>query len=146
MRTSRLLVACAAVLAVAAAAAEGPVQLRESMSAADFHRAGLHKLTPAELTSLEVWISHYVSQATTTQSKQEAETGASVESHIKGEFAGWEGDTVFVLDNGQVWQQVEYDYEYHYAYHPEVTIVRTRSGWVMKVEGMSKVIGVERVR
>lgn len=69
-----------------------------------------------------------------------------IESRIDGDFEGWEGDTIFKLQNGQVWQQVEYDYHYHYAYMPEVMIVRTSRGWVMSVDGVAKTIGVERLR
>ena len=39
-----------------------------------------------------------------------AETPAVIESQIDGEFEGWEGETVFVLTNGQIWQQSSYDY------------------------------------
>jgi hypothetical protein len=34
----------------------------------------------------------------------------------------------------------------HYAYRPKVLIVRTLSGWVMKVEGVSETVQVERLR
>ncbi len=29
-----------------------------------------------------------------------------------GTFNGWDGETIFNLDNGQVWQQSQYDYMY----------------------------------
>jgi hypothetical protein len=61
---------------------------------------------------------------------------------IDGEFEGWEGDTVFALCNGQVWQQASYDYTYHYAYRPHVLVYRAGSGYRMKVEGVSKTIAV----
>ena len=31
-----------------------------------------------------------------------------IESQIDGEFEGWEGETIFKLTNGQIWQQAEY--------------------------------------
>jgi hypothetical protein len=68
-----------------------------------------------------------------------------VETCIDGDFEGWEGDTVFELCNGQVWQQASYDYTYHYAYRPDVTIVSTGEGYRMFVEGVSDSILVSQV-
>lgn len=69
-----------------------------------------------------------------------------VRSTISGEFEGWSGDTAFVLDNGQVWQQASYSYHYQYAYRPQVTIVAVSSGWIMQVEGVSETLPVRRLR
>jgi len=69
-----------------------------------------------------------------------------IESKIDGEFEGWEGDTVIPLINGQIWMQVEYYYHYRYAYMPDVFIYPTNSGWKMKVDGITKAVGVERLR
>jgi hypothetical protein len=63
---------------------------------------------------------------------------------IDGDFEGWEGETIFVLCNGQVWQQASYEYMYHYAYRPEVLIYRTDSRYRMKVEGIDQTIEVIR--
>ena len=64
------------------------------------------------------------------------------ESHVRGEWKGWDGKTVVELDNGQVWQQEEYHCEYHYHYRPSVMIDDNQ----MHVEGMSKPIRVRRLR
>lgn len=69
-----------------------------------------------------------------------------VRTCIDGDFEGWEGDTVFSLCNGQVWQQVSYAYTYHYAYRPAVLIYRTDFGYKMKVEGVDKTITVTRLK
>ena len=58
-------------------------------------------------------------------SKSEGEIGATgtvIESQIDGDFKGWEGETIYKLRNGQIWQQSSYHYHYHYAYAPEVII------------------------
>ena len=68
------------------------------------------------------------------------------ESRIAGEFKGWEGDTVFPLQNGQVWQQASYAYTYHYAYAPRVLIYGTAQGWRMQVDGVRGNIAVRRIR
>ena len=69
-----------------------------------------------------------------------------IESEIAGDFNGWDGETIFKLDNGQIWQQSEYDYEYEYAYRPKVTIYKTGGGYKMKVEGMEDTIYVRRLK
>jgi hypothetical protein len=73
-------------------------------------------------------------------------SGNIIESNIDGEFKGWEGDTIFKLMNGQVWQQSEYHYHYHYAYMPKIIIVATPGGYKAKVDGVSKAVGVTRLR
>lgn len=70
----------------------------------------------------------------------------NVESSIDGHFEGWDGDTVFELENGQVWQQTSYDYTYHYAYDPDVLIYDDNGAWKLSVEGVDDVITVERLR
>lgn len=70
----------------------------------------------------------------------------AVESSITGEFHGWDGETIFKLDNGQIWQQAEYDYDYDYEYHPDVTIYETSAGCRMKVEDDDETILVKRIK
>ncbi|MDT8067190.1 MAG: hypothetical protein ROO76_03390 [Terriglobia bacterium] len=70
----------------------------------------------------------------------------AVESNITGDFEGWEGETVFKLDNGQIWEQAEYSYMYSYSYRPEVTIYETSSGCRMKVEDENETILVKRLK
>ena len=74
------------------------------------------------------------------------DTASVVESNIDGTFNGWDGDTVFELRNGQIWQQNEYAYNYSYGYSPDVWIVHTRRGWLMFVEGEGEPLRVKRIR
>jgi hypothetical protein len=69
-----------------------------------------------------------------------------IESRIDGEFSGWEGETIFKLQNGQIWQQASYAYHYSYKFSPKVLIFRTRSGYEMQVEGIASRIRVTRLR
>ena len=71
---------------------------------------------------------------------------AAIETQIDGDFEGWDGETIVKLMNGQIWQQTEYHYHYHYAFMPKVLIYRSGGGYKMKVEGLEKAIGVERLR
>lgn len=68
-----------------------------------------------------------------------------IESQIEDDFEGWEGETIVKLINGQIWQQSEYYYHYHYAFMPKVIIFRS-GGFKMKVEGIEKSVGVERLK
>jgi hypothetical protein len=66
-----------------------------------------------------------------------------VTSRIEGEFTGTEDETVFRLDNGQVWQQI--GYRYRYRYRPRVTIEVSSARAVMLVEGFDEPIKVRRL-
>ena len=69
-----------------------------------------------------------------------------IESRIDGDFEGWEGETIFKLMNGQIWQQSDYKYNYRYAFMPEVLIYRSGGGYKMKVDGISDSIRVIRLK
>lgn len=69
-----------------------------------------------------------------------------IESKIDGEFSGWEGETIFKLQNGQIWQQSSYAYEYKYAYSPKVLIFKSGSGYEMRVDGVAGGISVTRLK
>lgn len=66
---------------------------------------------------------------------QRHEPSTVIESQIDGEFKGWEGETIYKLMNGQIWQQASYHYHYHYAYSPKVLIYPSGGGHKMKVDG-----------
>ncbi len=68
-----------------------------------------------------------------------------IRSQIEGEFSGWEGETIFKLTNGQIWQQSSYAYTYHYAYRPEVLIYTFSGGCQLKVDGVDDTISVKRI-
>ncbi len=83
---------------------------------------------------------------TQTQTKTVTEiVSISIESYVDGTFEGWDGDTIFLLTNGQIWQQASYSYTYHYAYRPWVVIYPTSGGYKMMVEGVDKTIYVRRL-
>ena len=56
-------------------------------------------------------------------------SGQSVyEGRIDDEFSGWEGETIYKLQDGHIIQQKEYHYHYHYAYSPKVIIYESKYG------------------
>jgi hypothetical protein len=118
------------------------------MSAKEFSASGLNKLSPTELASLDRWLNSFLIHmlARSNESGSVGSTATVVESEIDGEFHGWDGETIFKLTNGQIWQQAEYDYDYEYDYHPKVTIYKSGSGYKMKVEGVEDTIAVKRIK
>ena len=71
----------------------------------------------------------------------------SISARIKGEFKGWDGKTVFRLDNGQVWQQrVGGRYRSGTRNNPEVVVERGRFGYYLKLVENGRSVGVRRIR
>jgi len=73
-------------------------------------------------------------------------TGQVLETKIDGKFEGWEGETIFKMMNGAIWQQTSYAYMYHYAYMPNVIIYKKRGTYYMKVEGVDDEIQVKQIK
>jgi len=73
-------------------------------------------------------------------------TGSAIETKIDGDFEGWDGETIFKMMDGTIWQQVSYDYTYHYAYMPDVLIYTKGGSFYMKVEGVDDEIRVTRIK
>ncbi len=68
-------------------------------------------------------------------------------SRIPGTFTGWTGDSQFVLENGQVWQQ-RYDTRWKTELeNPEVVITRHMLGLHrMEIVGTGKSVPVKRIK
>jgi hypothetical protein len=59
-----------------------------------------------------------------------------IETHIDGDFNGWDDELIYKMDDGSIWQQANYHYHYHYTYHPSVLIFSNSAGVChMKVDG-----------
>ncbi|MDO8751358.1 MAG: hypothetical protein Q7K03_09495 [Dehalococcoidia bacterium] len=71
----------------------------------------------------------------------------AIQSRISGQFNGLDYGRAYTLQNGQVWQQKEFYIWYYNWAAPSVIIYRSYSGsWMMKVEGISRAVRVERIR
>jgi hypothetical protein len=145
------------LLAFSAIAAEITPTLEERMSKGEFHAAGLDKLSPAELKSLNDWLSGHAIVKTIT--KIETPTGKPVfetdqgqrqviETRITGRFTGWYGKTIFRLDNGQEWTQAESGQMSNGKYdNPKVKIKPMLLGsWLLYVEPCGCSVRVERTK
>jgi hypothetical protein len=152
-------VACILALGIVGAllAAQQPTELRieKMMSAQELKETGVAGLTEQQRGALSRWLLRYTRLVASSVQKLPApETGTpirsscspAIETTIAGEFEGWSGETIFKLDNGQIWEQAEYDYMYSYQYRPDVTIYLTRSGCRMKIEGEEETILVRRIK
>ena len=73
-------------------------------------------------------------------------TQTVIESVIDGDFEGFEGETIIILMNGQIWQQIDYQYMYMYAFMPKVLIYNTNYGYKMKVDGLPMPVSVIRLK
>lgn len=69
-----------------------------------------------------------------------------ISTQVDGDFNGWEGNTIFKMTNGQIWQQASYAYTYHYSYSPDVLIFQDNKIWKMQVEDVDDIIEVQRLK
>lgn len=157
------LAAVAVLLAVLACVVAGQEELNltmdQVMTPSELRETGVASLSPAQRAALDAWLNRYthtvariVSKSIDSQSDsastRPARTSCSpaIESSVDGEFHGWDGETIFKLANGQIWQQAEYEYDYEYDYAPDVTIYAVADGCRMKVEDVDDTILVKRIK
>lgn len=147
-------------------AATGFSSLEEQMTGKEFDAAGLEKLSPQELAALNEWIrSHSLGSlavAKTTSPvvtasedidrrglpSDDGENDAPIESRIIGDFSGWDGQTVFKLENGMIWVQDDKD-KFHIkeVQNPKVTIEKGMfNSWKLSIEGHKDDCKVRRIQ
>jgi hypothetical protein len=143
--------------------------VEERMTGKEFIETGLNKLTEAELAALNQWLRNHsvatlesaaaqssvgsaVAPAVVAQDErgfEGAETDRSlITSRLVGEFDGWDGETIFELENGMVWKQDETDKFFtRNLVNPMVTV---KSGlfnsWRLSVDGYNKSVKVKRIQ
>lgn len=170
-----MMVFCGGVAFAADAPAPKPVDVRDLMSVSQFHQAGLDKLSPDELQALNAWLDKYAhpvnpavqsptpAAALTPVPAPAAATGAVafggemlpqpksadvpdvLKTRILGEFDGWTGDTIFKLENGQVWvQAAPGTYETHLE-NPQITIKKMLVGYLLTIPGQGGTVFVKRI-
>ena len=135
--------------------------LEERMSAADFRRAGLDKLSDEELAALNDWLSRHATEGPSTAPQTDttgfpsagffsSEPGSDrIVSNIVGSFSGWNGaGDLITLANGQVWRVTDSSTRLRVQLSaPRVTIERNAlGGWQLRVDGYNTRARVIRVR
>lgn len=73
-------------------------------------------------------------------------TGIVLKTQIDGDFEGWEGETIFKMVDGSIWQQSSYEYIYHYAFMPNVIIYKNGGEYHMRVEDVDDEIAVRQIK
>ena len=144
----------------AAAAAEFST-LEEKMSTQEYRAAGLEKLSPEELATLNAWLQRRVAAGLGSAGARPTDEGfrasgfagdggdrKEITSRITGEFSGWGPNSVFQLDNGQQWQVTDNsDFAIPAISNPAVRIEPMMLGsWRLKVEGYNRGARVTRIR
>src|SRR6266446_5818104 len=157
MKKLPLLVLSLSVIALTAKQAnEFNLRIEQVMTSQELVNTGVSNLTTLQRRALDAWLNRYTGRVVAVASKTSSERYSppvlsshcdpAIESTIAGDFNGWEGETIFKLDNGEIWQQAEYAYMYSYSYRPEVTIYHTGGGCRMKVEDEDETILVKRIK
>ena len=156
-----LFVTGALLPALAAQADDAPAfDVLKTMSVADFRATGLDHLTDAQIKALDAWFADYqrshpscgptpAAPAMAAPQAPAATPAADViVAHLDGSFTGWGNDTVFKLDNGQVWEQVDDSVLSIGAIKdPKITIRKGLiSAYYLSVEGVNDSVAVRRVR
>jgi len=154
---------CTSLLLIAGAGAQAQdsfSSLEEQMTGKEFTAAGLDKLTDGELAALNQWLRAH-SVGTLTQARQpqsdmrgfegsvlESVDDSDIVSRLVGTFNGWDGNTVFKLDNGQIWKQADSStLSVPAIENPQVRIEQgVFNAWRLSVEGYGKRVHVERIQ
>lgn len=126
--------------------------VEKMMSAEEFSRTGLDRLTPEQLGALNEWLVRYTAGdayvvQTTSEEVRAAVPAFRIEARILPPFTGWSGQTLFRLDNGQVWQQrIKGRYSFT-GDDTRVVITRNALGFYnLKLASSGRSVGVEPVR
>jgi hypothetical protein len=128
----RLVVLGISAILVLSATAQQTLTIERVMSPEELTATGVSTLTQAQRKELDRWLARYTG-VLLAETKKSGSCDPAIETQIDGDFEGWEGETVYKLRNGQIWQQSSYHYHYHYAYAPDVTIYSTSAGCNMRV-------------
>jgi hypothetical protein len=170
-----LLVGCFAC-GVLSAAEEGFSSLEEQMTGKEFSEAGLDRLSQAELDALNGWIRRHSLATLATPASASASASASgsastaaaavedsaedrrgfkdfegdrtpITSRIVGNFSGWDGQTVFQLENGMIWAQSDKDKFYVKELENPVAVIEPGlfGSWKLHIEGHDSECRVERL-
>lgn len=156
-------------------ASEGFSSLEEQMTGSEYAAAGLNKLSQEELDALNAWIRNRslatldaptaaagAGAATAATAATEAsedmrgfegrkgsdEERTTITSRIVGKFDGWDGQTVFRLENGMIWVQADKRKSYIREVENPVVYIEPSlfDSWRLHVEGQKADCKVRRIQ
>src|SRR6266481_5568062 len=89
------------------------LRIEKVMTADELRDTGIASLSMSQRRALDLWLNRYTTtilkitphlQAETpTMSGAQSNCSPAIESTIAGAIEGWSGESVFKLDNGQIW-------------------------------------------
>jgi len=131
-------------LPVSAQGAEFP-GVQKAMPPQEYDAAGLQKLTPDERARLDEFIRRFVASSNQVAAEKAVDRAVKerkvtppevIQSRIVGPFTGYNGSTVFTLENGQRWAQSQPDSRYFPKVEsPPVILVKDTFGYRMYIAG-----------
>lgn len=173
-RISTLVLVASLVVSSPAPATNEPAlrprqDLRELVSGEQFRSMGLHKLDEQELEKLNIWLYGHVQTERQEAVREVVPEGDEsfgledipsrvmkiftqqpehIESRLLNEnFRGWDGKTVFYLENGQVWKQIDKRRFVFPVEKPEVEIRKGLSGaYYLKLKNKGSQTTVRRIK
>lgn len=122
------------------------------MTAEEYQEAGLDKLGPGERDALNRWLIRYTAEDSqllrvTDEEVIKAAEEQEIISVIQPPFDGWTGNTVFKLENGQVWQQRRRGNYIYRGSSPQVKISKNIMGFFrMELVENGKSVQVKRLK
>jgi hypothetical protein len=158
---------------LSAIAADGFSSLEEQMTGKEFMASGLGKLSQQELDALNAWIRAHslgtldtptaAAVASTASASPEAAVAGGdrrglasddekddspIRSVILGEFDGWDGQTIFKLENGMIWVQDDRDKFYIKDLENPVAVIEPGmfNSWSLHIEGYKSECKVKRIQ
>lgn len=149
------------LMPMAVLAQDAPRLIEQEMTPEEFRAAGLDRLSPEQLASLNAWLGRTLDVETAKAAEtaraevKEASRGflsfgstEPIVARIQGEFRGFGKGRRYTLDNGHVWEQVD-DARLAGARldSPTVTIAPAVIGnvWYLSVEGYNTRAKVQRI-
>lgn len=113
--------------------------IRQAMSPEEFHKAGLDKLSPEELNSLDRWLQGDREKTAKKAAARTAKTKMDlIVSRVDGTFSGLGGGTVIQLEDGTAWKQANSDDHFRGTSvdHPGAAVQHGVFGYKMRIEGV----------
>lgn len=158
--------------AFSALAADGFSSLEEQMTGREFMATGLNKLSQEELDALNNWLRAHslgtidapasAAVAAASPSPEPSAAGGDrrglssddgkddepIRSAILGEFKGWDGQTIFKLENGMIWVQSDKDKFYVKDLENPIAVIESGmfGSWQLHVEGYKSECKVKRIQ
>lgn len=166
----RILIAILCVLWLAPLSgfgADAETALKELMGPDVYKATGMERLTPEERRALAEWMGVLVATERERAQEEALPSGEPsfgleqvaerigglfrnspdrIESRILGDFRGWNGNTIFRLENGQVWQQAAAGTFFYRTEEPVAVIRRGVLGtYLLQVQGKGTTVRVRRI-